>query len=169
MKGIDDSYSVHYVTQEVELDEDEESMLPGEIVLRADLQRGLLLDEQARLESSEDATSSRLQEVNAKLDAIGAASAPARVAVLLKNLGFSEVLIARPMKALSGGWRVRTALAAALFAEPERAFARRADEPLVHLRRDVFESRVIDESGVGIENHRHRESRSTLFRRSDDG
>merc|ERR1712216_946195 len=72
VKGIDDSYSVHYVTQEVELDEDEESMLPGEIVLRADLQRGLLLDEQARLESSEDANElARLQEVNAKLDAIG--------------------------------------------------------------------------------------------------
>ena len=82
-------------------------MLPGEIVLRADLQRGLLLDEQARLESAKP-TSSRLREVNAKLDAIGAASAPARVAVLLKNLGFSEVLIARPMKALSGGWRVQT-------------------------------------------------------------
>ena len=81
VKGIDDSYSVHYVTQEVELDEDEESMLPGEIVLRADLQRGLLLDEQARLESSEDANElARLQEINAKLDAIGAASAPARVA-----------------------------------------------------------------------------------------
>ena len=119
VKGIDDSYSVHYVTQEVELDEDEESMLPGEIVLRADLQRGLLLDEQARLESrAEEQRAVAFTRSKAKLDAIGAASAPARVAVLLKNLGFSEVLIARPMKALSGGWRVRTALAAALFAEP---------------------------------------------------
>ena len=41
-----------------------------------------------------------------------------RAAVLLKNLGFSDALAARPMKELSGGWRVRATLAAALFASP---------------------------------------------------
>jgi len=38
---------------------------------------------------------------------------------LLTNLGFSAELRARRMEALSGGWRVRTALAAAIFARPD--------------------------------------------------
>ena len=38
-----------------------------------------------------------------------------RATTLLVNLGFSDELRARPMAALSGGWRVRTCLAAAIF------------------------------------------------------
>ena len=44
---------------------------------------------------------------------------PARrrgASALLRNLGFSDALASRKMRALSGGWRVRVALAAALFA-----------------------------------------------------
>ena len=44
-----------------------------------------------------------------------------RATQLLTNLGFSEELQKRPMKALSGGWRVRTMLAAAIFGKPEHA------------------------------------------------
>ena len=131
VEGIDETYSVHYVTQEVELSEEEENSLPVDVVIGADIERRLLLDEQCRLESNEDATALvRLQEVNARLDAIGSESAPARVSKLLKDLGFTDALMARKMKALSGGWRVRTALAAALFAQPDILFL---DEPTNHL------------------------------------
>ena len=44
--------------------------------------------------------------------------------------GFSEELLARPLRALSGGWRVRTMLAAAIFAKPDLLLL---DEPTNHL------------------------------------
>lgn len=131
VEGIDEAFSVYYVTQEVELSAEEEDMLPSEVVIRADLERRLLLDERARLEASEDsACIARLQEVSSKLDAMSAESAPSRVAVLLRNLGFSDELASRPMRSLSGGWRVRTALAAALFSQPDILLL---DEPTNHL------------------------------------
>ena len=57
-------------------------------------------------------------------------SAHARASQLLRNLGFTEELANRKMKQLSGGWRVRTSLAAALFATPDILFL---DEPTNHL------------------------------------
>jgi ATP-binding cassette subfamily F protein 3 len=53
-----------------------------------------------------------------------------RAEALLINLGFSDRFRARRMDALSGGWRVRTCLAAALFAKPDLLLL---DEPTNHL------------------------------------
>lgn len=64
------------------------------------------------------------------MDAIGADDASARATGLLTHLGFTSELLARPMRALSGGWRVRVALAAALFARPDVLLL---DEPTNHL------------------------------------
>ena len=61
---------------------------------------------------------------------IEAATAEARATSLLEHLGFSPELRGRPMSALSGGWRVRTALAAAIFARPDLLLL---DEPTNHL------------------------------------
>lgn len=49
-------------------------------------------------------------------DVIGLVSVFVCVSVLLKNFGFFDVFIVRLMKVFSGGWRVRTAFAAVLFA-----------------------------------------------------
>jgi hypothetical protein len=65
-----------------------------------------------------------------RLDLIGADAAETRALTLLSNLGFSPELRARPMRALSGGWRVRTCLAAAIFARPDVLML---DEPTNHL------------------------------------
>jgi ATPase subunit of ABC transporter with duplicated ATPase domains len=56
--------------------------------------------------------------------------AEARAAVLLRRLGFTEELLGRPVRRLSGGWRVRVALAAALFSRPDVLLL---DEPTNHL------------------------------------
>ena len=53
-------------------------------------------------------------ELHAKLDEIDAYSAPARAAKLLSGLGFAQDEHAKPVKAFSGGWRMRLNLAQAL-------------------------------------------------------
>ena len=69
-------------------------------------------------------------QVREALVQIEAETAEQRATSLLENLGFSAELRGRSMAALSGGWRVRTALAAAIFARPDLLLL---DEPTNHL------------------------------------
>jgi ATP-binding cassette subfamily F protein 3 len=85
-----------------------------EMVLRADQERIRLL---AEAETASDPH--RIAEIQTRLADIGAYSAPARAAEILAGLGFSATDQARPCSEFSGGWRMRVALAAALFAEPD--------------------------------------------------
>jgi ATP-binding cassette subfamily F protein 3 len=98
---------------------------PIEIVLDADTERAALLHE---AETSHDGE--RLAYVHSRLDEIGAHAAPARAAAILAGLGFDEPMQHRPMSFYSGGWRMRAALAAALFSEPDLLLL---DEPTNHL------------------------------------
>ena len=63
--------------------------------------------------------SKRLAEIYLELETIEADKAPSRAAKILNGLGFEPAFHARPTKEFSGGWRMRLALARALFARPD--------------------------------------------------
>jgi ATP-binding cassette subfamily F protein 3 len=96
-----------------------------ERVLAADTERASLLAER---ETAKDPM--RIAEIETRLVDIDAYSAPAKAAKILAGLGFDEAAQARPCSEFSGGWRMRVALAALLFVEPDLLLL---DEPTNYL------------------------------------
>ena len=111
--------SILHVEQEVVGDE-----TPAlQSVLECDFKRESLLKEEKELSiqinnaNAEPELSVRLTQVYADLEAIDADKAPARAAQILAGLGFSPEQQTKPTKQFSGGWRMRLALARALFSK----------------------------------------------------
>ncbi|AUW41714.1 putative ABC transporte [Rhizobium leguminosarum] len=96
-----------------------------EIVLAADKERTALV---AEAETATDPH--RIAEIQMRLVDIDAHSAEARAASILAGLGFDKEAQARPASSFSGGWRMRVALAAVLFSEPDLLLL---DEPTNYL------------------------------------
>jgi ATP-binding cassette, subfamily F, member 3 len=69
--------------------------------------------------SSMEADLKELDGLYARLQVLSADSAEARAAMILSGLQFTVAMQHGPITALSGGWRMRVALAAALFIEPD--------------------------------------------------
>ncbi|HWT42357.1 MAG TPA: ABC-F family ATP-binding cassette domain-containing protein, partial [Sphingopyxis sp.] len=98
---------------------------PFDTVLAADTERAELL---AASEVEQDPD--RLGDIHERLIAIDAYTAPARAARILIGLGFDEEMQGRPLDSYSGGWKMRVALAALLFSNPDLLLL---DEPSNHL------------------------------------
>ena len=96
-----------------------------DVVLAADTERTNLLGE---AETTHDPH--RIAEIQTRLADIGAHAAPARAASILAGLGFDAQAQQRPCADFSGGWRMRVALAAVLFAQPDLLLL---DEPTNYL------------------------------------
>jgi ATP-binding cassette subfamily F protein 3 len=96
-----------------------------EIVLAADTERAALLEEEKTATDP-----GRIAEIHIRLADIDAHSAEARAATILAGLGFDSEAQRRPASSFSGGWRMRVALAAVLFSQPDLLLL---DEPTNYL------------------------------------
>jgi ATP-binding cassette, subfamily F, member 3 len=98
---------------------------PFDTVLDADVERAQLL-----IDSETVSDANKLADIHERLIAIDAYTAPARAARILVGLGFDEEMQGRSLDSYSGGWKMRVALAALLFSEPDLLLL---DEPSNHL------------------------------------
>lgn len=96
-----------------------------DVVLAADVERTALL-----AEAETCADPGRIGEVQVRLVEIDAYSAPARAASILSGLGFDQAAQQRSCASFSGGWRMRVALGAMLFSQPDILLL---DEPTNYL------------------------------------
>lgn len=123
-----------------------------EVVLAADKERASLLEE------SETATDpERIAYIHTRLADINAHSAEARAASILHGLGFNAEAQARACADYSGGWRMRVALAAVLFSQPDFLLL---DEPTNYL--DL-------EGAIWLENYLSRYPHTVLIVSHDKG
>lgn len=113
--------TVGWVRQD--LPEDDTKLI--DVVLAADTERAALMLEAETAEDPE-----RMAYIYTRLDEIGAYDAPSRAASILAGLGFDAAAQERPISDFSGGWRMRVALAATLFRQPNLLML---DEPTNHL------------------------------------
>lgn len=98
---------------------------PFDTVLEADVERAKLMHDAETVTDPD-----RLGDIHERLLAIDAYGAPARAARILVGLGFDEEMQQWPLESYSGGWRMRVALAALLFSQPDVLLL---DEPSNHL------------------------------------
>jgi len=107
-------------------------------VLEADKEREWLLKvEQEIMSKADDGGGEEvkvhgvgLMEVYERLEELSSDDAEARAGTILSGLGFTAEDQQRPTKEFSGGWRMRVALAQALFVQPDLLLL---DEPTNHL------------------------------------
>nr|XP_037844430.1 ATP-binding cassette sub-family F member 3 isoform X1 [Chlorocebus sabaeus] len=113
--------SLLHVEQEVAGDDTPalQSVLESDSVREDLLRRERELSAQIAAGRAEGSEAAELAEIYAKLEEIEADKAPARASVILAGLGFTPKMQQQPTREFSGGWRMRLALARALFARPD--------------------------------------------------
>ncbi|KAJ0022809.1 hypothetical protein NQD34_014943 [Periophthalmus magnuspinnatus] len=102
-------------------------------VMEVDEER-IKLEKEAERLAHEDSECEKLMELYERLEELDADQAEVRASRILHGLGFSPIMQHKKLKDFSGGWRMRVALARALFIKP---FMLLLDEPTNHLDLDA--------------------------------
>eukprot|EP01114_Cavostelium_apophysatum_P016093 TRINITY_DN451_c0_g1_i1.p1 TRINITY_DN451_c0_g1~~TRINITY_DN451_c0_g1_i1.p1 ORF type:complete len:595 (-),score=204.43 TRINITY_DN451_c0_g1_i1:44-1828(-) len=125
---VPDHFNIFHLDREAEASE--KTALEW-VLSDLDKEKSKLEAEADRLSATEEgAGSERLVDIYSALDELDVETAPKRAGEILFGLGFSKDMQDKKTKDFSGGWRMRIALAKALFVRPNMLLL---DEPTNHL------------------------------------